>query len=93
MRSSINKANTEVTISGDIYYRSIYDSKMLEKNKDMKTEDRYKITLALDENRYNSLLDLCYKYRTQHQKDLTPKEYTLMLIDSAISSVQGPKGE
>lgn len=90
MRSSINKANTEVTISGDIYYRSVYDSKMLEKNKDMKTEDRYKITLALDEN---SLLDLCYKYRTQHQKDLIPKQYTLMLMDSAISSVQGPKGE
>ena len=52
-----------------------------------------KIELLLDGKRYNNLLDLCDRYRTQHGTDLTPKEYILMLIDSAISSVEGLGGE
>jgi hypothetical protein len=47
----------------------------------------------LDDNRYNNLLDLCKKYRTQHSTNLTPTEYILILIDSAIDSVDGTKGE
>lgn len=63
------------------------------KNRGKEEKNDQKIELLLDGNRYNNLLDLCNKYRTQHGTDLTPKEYILMLIDSAISSVEGSKGE
>lgn len=66
---------------------------MLQKNKETRDADERKIDLVLDEIRYKNMLDLCDKYKAQHQKDLTPKEYVLMLIDSAISSAQGSKGE
>jgi hypothetical protein len=59
-----------------------------------KTEKKeHKIDIILDEIRYNNLLDLCNKYMIQQGTVLTPKEYILMLIDSAISGVQGPRGE
>jgi hypothetical protein len=58
-----------------------------------KTEsNEHEIGIALDEDRYKNLLDLCNKYASQKGTLLTPKEYVLMLIDSAISSVQGSKG-
>jgi hypothetical protein len=66
---------------------------MLQKNKETKDADERKIDLVLDEDRYKNILDLCDKYNAQHQKNLTPKEYVLMLIDSAIGSAQGSKGE
>jgi hypothetical protein len=43
--------------------------------------------------RYDNLLELCKRYRTEHDKDLTPYEYILMLIDSAIDATYGSKGE
>jgi hypothetical protein len=46
----------------------------------------------LDEIRYKNLQDLCNKYASQQGTLLTPKEYILMLIDSAVSSIQGSKG-
>ncbi len=59
-----------------------------------KTEQKqHEIKLMLDDNRYNNLLDLCKKYRTQHSTNLTPTEYILILIDSAIDSVYGTKAE
>lgn len=60
-------------------------------NRDEKNEHKFDITL--DEFRYNNLLDLCNKYTSEKGKDITPKEYILMLIDSSISSIQGSKGE
>ena len=60
----------------------------------IKTEKKeHKIDITLDEIRYNNLLELCNKYGSQQGTELTPKEYILMLIDSAMSSTQGLKGE
>jgi len=56
-------------------------------------QNQHEIKLMLDDNRYNNLLDLCKKYRTQHITNLTPTEYILILIDSAIDSADGSKGE
>jgi hypothetical protein len=56
-------------------------------------QNQHEIKLMLDDNRYNNLLDLCKKYRIQHSTNLTPTEYILILIDSAIDSVDGTKGE
>jgi hypothetical protein len=61
--------------------------------KDKTEKNEHKIEIMLDDTRYNNLLDLCNRYTSQHGTDLTPKEYILMLIDSAISSIQGSKGE
>jgi hypothetical protein len=47
---------------------------MLQKNKETRDAEERKIDLVLDENRYKNMLDLCDKYKAQHQKDLTPKE-------------------
>jgi hypothetical protein len=47
-------------------------------------EDQYEISLVLDKERYNSLLEMCQKYKEQQHVELTPKEYILMLVDSAI---------
>jgi hypothetical protein len=53
----------------------------------MKEEKRqYEINLILDEDRYNSLVEICKKYKEQQGSDITPKEYILMLIDSAIGN-------
>ncbi len=43
--------------------------------------------------RFDNLLELCKRYKTEHHKDLTPYEYLLMLIDSAIDATYGSKGE
>jgi hypothetical protein len=62
------------------------------KDKTKTESNEYQIGITLDELRYKNLLDLCNKYASQQGTLLTPKEYILMLIDSAISSVQGSKG-
>ena len=46
--------------------------------------DQVKIDIVLDRGRYNNLVDVCKKYKEQHGIELTPREYILMLIDSAI---------
>jgi hypothetical protein len=50
----------------------------------MEDKDKYEINLVLDKDRYHDLLDICVKYKEQQGAELTPKEYILMLIDSAI---------
>jgi vacuolar-type H+-ATPase subunit C/Vma6 len=62
------------------------------KDKTETESNEHQIDITLDEVRYKNLLDLCNKYASQQDTLLTPKEYILMLIDSAISSVQGSKG-
>jgi hypothetical protein len=47
---------------------------------------KYEILLVLEEDRYNNLLEICRKYEEQQGKDITPKEYILMLIDSALGN-------
>lgn len=49
-------------------------------------EGQYEIQLVLEEDRYNKLLEICRKYEEQQSKEITPKEYILMLIDSALGS-------
>ena len=66
---------------------------MEEKGKTKTEKNKYKIDITLDEIRYNNLLELCNKYRSQQGTELTPKEYILMLIDSTMSSIQRLKGE
>ena len=53
---------------------------------DSNNNDHVKIDIILDRDRYNNLLSVCKKYKEQHGVELTPKEYILMLIDSAISA-------
>jgi vacuolar-type H+-ATPase subunit C/Vma6 len=48
------------------------------------SNDQVKIDIVLDRGRYNNLVDVCKKYKEQHGIELTPREYILMLIDSAI---------
>jgi hypothetical protein len=48
--------------------------------------NQVEINIVLDKTRYNNLVEICKKYKEQHGTDLTPKEYILMLIDSAIST-------
>jgi len=50
----------------------------------MEDKNEYEINLLLDKDRYHALLDICVKYEEQQGVELTPKEYILMLIDSAI---------
>jgi len=53
----------------------------------MKEEERkYEINLILDEERYNSLVEICKRYNEQQGSDITPKEYILTLIDSALGN-------
>jgi hypothetical protein len=47
---------------------------------------QYEILLVLEEDRYNNLLEICRKYKEQQGKDITPKEYILMLVDSALGN-------
>ena len=46
----------------------------------------YEINLLLEEERYNGLIEICRKYKEQQGIGLTPKEYILMLIDSALGN-------
>jgi hypothetical protein len=47
-------------------------------------DKQYEINLLLDKDRYHNLLEICQKYEEQHGMKITPKEYILILIDSAI---------
>jgi hypothetical protein len=49
-------------------------------------EGQYEIHLVPEEDRYNKLLEICRKYEEQQGKEITPKEYILMLIDSALGN-------
>ena len=49
---------------------------------------QHEINLVLDEDRYNNLLEMCGKYKEQQARDITPNEYILMLIDSALGDKQ-----
>ncbi len=46
----------------------------------------HEITLLLEKERYDGLLEICRKYKEQQGRDITPKEYVLMLIDSALGN-------
>jgi hypothetical protein len=46
----------------------------------------HEITLLLEKERYAGLLEICKKYKEQQGRDITPKEYVLMLIDSALGN-------
>ena len=48
--------------------------------------EQVKIDIILDRDRYNNLVSVCKKYKEQQGVELTPREYILMLIDSAISA-------
>ena len=61
---------------------------MEEKDKTKIESNEHVIDITLDAVRYKNLQDLCNKYASQQGTLLTPKEYILMLIDSAISNVQ-----
>jgi hypothetical protein len=64
-----------------------------EKEIEKPDQKQHEIKLVLDETRYNNLLDLCKRYNSQQSTNLTPKEYILILVDSAIGGVYGTKGE
>jgi vacuolar-type H+-ATPase subunit C/Vma6 len=53
---------------------------------DKDDHNQVEINLVIDKARYNNLVDICKKYKEQHGTELTPKEYVLMLIDSAIAA-------
>ena len=55
---------------------------------DKDDHNQVEINLVIDKARYNNLVDICKKYKEQHGTELTPKEYVLMLIDSAIAAQQ-----
>jgi hypothetical protein len=48
--------------------------------------DQVEIDIVLDKTRYRNLVGYVKKYKEQHGTELTPKEYVLILIDSAIST-------
>jgi hypothetical protein len=52
----------------------------------MEEKKHHELKLVLEEDRYNKLLEICRRYKDQHGKDITPREYILMLIDSAIDN-------
>ena len=52
----------------------------------MEEKKHHEIKLVLEEDRYNKLLEICRRYKDQHGKDITPRKYILMLIDSAIDN-------
>jgi len=61
---------------------------MEEKDKTKTESNEHEIDITLDAVRYKNLQNLCNKYASQQGTLLTPKEYILMLIDSAINNVQ-----
>ena len=42
--------------------------------------------IVLDKVRYSNLDNICKKYNEQQGTDIPPKEYELLLIDSALSA-------
>jgi hypothetical protein len=47
---------------------------------------QHQIDIVLDEGRYQEILEICSNYKANQGVELTPKEYILMLIDSAIGN-------
>jgi len=51
-----------------------------------KDEHLHRIDITLDEDRYQEILEICNNYKAKQGMEITPKEYILMLIDSAIGN-------
>jgi hypothetical protein len=51
-----------------------------------KDEHQHQIHILLDEDRYQEILEICLNYKARQGMEITPKEYILMLIDSAIGN-------
>ena len=51
-----------------------------------KDEHLRQIDITLDEDRYQEILEICNNYKAKQGMEITPKEYILMLIDSAIGN-------
>lgn len=51
-----------------------------------KDEHQRQINIILDEDRYQEILKICSNYKAKQGMEITPKEYILMLIDSAIGN-------
>jgi hypothetical protein len=51
-----------------------------------KDEHLRRIDITLDEDRYQEILEICNNYKAKQGMEITPKEYILMLIDSAIGN-------
>ena len=51
-----------------------------------KDEHLRRIDITLDEDRYQEILEICNNYKVKQGMEITPKEYILMLIDSAIGN-------
>jgi len=51
-----------------------------------KDELQHQIDIILDEDRYLGILEICSSYKANQGMEITPKEYILMLIDSAIGN-------
>lgn len=49
-------------------------------------EHQHQIDIILDEDRYQEILEICSNYKAKQGMEITPKEYILMLIDSAIGN-------
>ena len=47
---------------------------------------QHQIDIILDEDRYRRILEICSNYKAKQSMEITPKEYILMLIDSAIGN-------
>jgi hypothetical protein len=51
-----------------------------------KDEHQHQIDIILDEDRYQEILEIFRNYKARQGMEITPKEYILMLIDSAIGN-------
>ena len=51
-----------------------------------KDEHQHQIDIILDEDRYQEILEISSNYKAKQGMEITPKEYILMLIDSAIGN-------
>lgn len=51
-----------------------------------KDEHQHRIDITLDGDRYQEILEICNNYKAKQGIEITPKEYILMLIDSAIGN-------
>ena len=51
-----------------------------------KDEHQHQIDIILDEDRYQEILEIFSNYKAKQGMEITPKEYILMLIDSAIGN-------
>jgi hypothetical protein len=55
---------------------------MTSKNK----HHQHRINITLDDDRYREILEICSNYKAKQGMKITPKEYILILIDSAIGN-------